>query len=231
MSRALASRKALIVAAVVALIALIAALVGAYMALDARAEANEIRTSRAATYERQTDAVNLATKVMTNLMTIRQDTIAEDVDKIEADIDGDFASQFGPRRDSYESIVELNKVVAEGAVVAAGLENETTDGDGKTQYNIVMAVDQQIQNQPADESEDSGASDEGNTEDGPENSGDDAENGEDSENSEGSGDDAAASEDPTATAGDPNAHTYRVRVVVTPNDDGVLKVTGVNFIP
>lgn len=221
MSRALASRKALIVAAVVALIALIAALVGAYMALDARAEANEIRTSRAATYERQTDAVNLATKVMTNLMTIRQDTIAEDVDKIEADIDGDFASQFSPRRDSYESIVELNKVVAEGSVVAAGLENQTTDGDGKTQYNIVMAVDQQIQNQPGGDSDGADKDDKGDEDD----------KSDDAAKDTGTGDDAAAENDPTASAGDPNAHTYRVRVVVTPNDDGVLKVTGVNFIP
>lgn len=212
MSRALASRKALIVAAVVALIALIVALVGAYVALDARAEANEVRTSRAATYEQQSEAVDLATKVMTNLMTIRQDTIAEDVDKIEADIDGDFASQFSPRRDSYESIVELNKVVAEGSVVAAGLENETTDDDGTTQYNVVMAVDQQIQNQPAGEDDDE-------TED------DDADDEKSDDN------DAAAEDDPTATPGNPNAHTYRVRVTVTPNDDGVLKVTGVNFIP
>ena len=224
MSRALASRKALIAAAAVALIALIVALVGAYMALDAGAEANEIRTTRAATYEQQTDAVNLATKVMTNLMTIRQDTIAEDVDKIEADIDGDFASQFSPRRDSYESIVELNKVVAEGSVVAAGLENQTTDDDGKTQYNIVMAVDQQIQNQPADDSGDAKKDDKGDEGDKAKKSGDAA--GEKS-----SGEDAAAKDDPTASSGDPNAHTYRVRVVVTPNDDGVLKVTGVNFIP
>ena len=224
MSRALASRKALIAAAAVALIALIVALVGAYMALDARAEANEIRTTRAATYEQQTDAVNLATKVMTNLMTIRQDTIADDVDKIEADIDGDFASQFSPRRDSYESIVELNKVVAEGSVVAAGLENQTTDDDGKTQYNIVMAVDQQIQNQPADDSGDAKKDDKGDEGDKAKKSGDAA--GEKS-----SGEDAAAKDDPTASSGDPNAHTYRVRVVVTPNDDGVLKVTGVNFIP
>lgn len=224
MSRALASRKALIAAAVVALIALIVALVGAYMALDARAEANEIRTTRAATYEQQTDAVNLATKVMTNLMTIRQDTIAEDVDKIEADIDGDFASQFSPRRDSYESIVELNKVVAEGTVVAAGLENQTTDDDGKTQYNIVMAVDQQIQNQPADDSGDAKKDDKGDKDDQAKKSGDAA-------GDKSSGDAAAAKDDPTASPGDPNAHTYRVRVVVTPNDDGVLKVTGVNFIP
>lgn len=224
MSRALASRKALIAAAVVALIALIVALVGAYMALDARAEANEIRTTRAATYEQQTDAVNLATKVMTNLMTIRQDTIADDVDKIEADIDGDFASQFSPRRDSYESIVELNKVVAEGSVVAAGLENQTTDDDGKTQYNIVMAVDQQIQNQPADDSDDAKKDDKGDKDDKAKKSGDAA-------GDKSSGDDAAAKDDPTASSGDPNAHTYRVRVVVTPNDDGVLKVTGVNFIP
>lgn len=221
MSRALASRKALIAAAVVALIALIVALVGAYMALDARAEANEIRTTRAATYEQQTDAVNLATKVMTNLMTIRQDTIADDVDKIEADIDGDFASQFSPRRDSYESIVELNKVVAEGSVVAAGLENQTTDDDGKTQYNIVMAVDQQIQNQPADDSGDAKKDDK---DDKSKKSGDAA-------GDKSSGDNAAAKDDPTASSGDPDAHTYRVRVVVTPNDDGVLKVTGVNFIP
>ena len=224
MSRALASHKALIAAAVVALIALIVALVGAYMALDARAEANEIRTTRAATYEQQTDAVNLATKVMTNLMTIRQDTIADDVDKIEADIDGDFASQFSPRRDSYESIVELNKVVAEGSVVAAGLENQTTDDDGKTQYNIVMAVDQQIQNQPADDSGDAKKDDKGDKDDQAKKSGDAA-------GDKSSGDDAAAKDDPTASSGDPNAHTYRVRVVVTPNDDGVLKVTGVNFIP
>ena len=221
MSRALASRKALIVAAAVALVALVVALVGAYMALDARAEANEIRTTRAATYEQQTDAVNLATKVMTNLMTIRQDTIAEDVDKIEADIDGDFASQFSPRRDSYESIVELNKVVAEGSVVAAGLENQTTDGDGKTQYNIVMAVDQQIQNQPGGDSDGADKDDKGDEDD----------KSDDAAKDTGTGDDAAAENDPTASAGDPNAHTYRVRVVVTPNDDGVLKVTGVNFIP
>lgn len=221
MSRALASRKALIVAAAVALVALVVALVGAYMALDARAEANEVRTTRAATYEQQTDAVNLATKVMTNLMTIRQDTIAEDVDKIEADIDGDFASQFSPRRDSYESIVELNKVVAEGSVVAAGLENQTTDGDGKTQYNIVMAVDQQIQNQPGGDSDGADKDDKGDEDDKSDDAGKDT----------GTGDDAAAENDPTASAGDPNAHTYRVRVVVTPNDDGVLKVTGVNFIP
>lgn len=214
MSRALASRKALIVAVILALITLVAALVGAYMALDARAEANDIRTSRAATYEKQADAVGLAEKVMTNLMTIRQETIGEDVDRIEADIDGDFASQFSPRRDSYESVVELNKVVAEGTVVAAGLENQTTDDDGKIQYNVVMAVDQKIQNQPADE----------------ENSG--AEKESDSKNAKDSKDAADADEeDPTAKAGDPNAHTYRVRVVVTPNDDGVLKVTGVNFIP
>ena len=221
MSRALASRKALIVAAAVALVALVVALVGAYMALDARAEANEVRTTRAATYEQQTDAVNLATKVMTNLMTIRQDTIAEDVDKIEADIDGDFASQFSPRRDSYESIVELNKVVAEGSVVAAGLENQTTDGDGKTQYNIVMAVDQQIQNQPGGDSDGADKDDKGDEDD----------KSDDAAKDTGTGDDAAVENDPTASAGDPNAHTYRVRVVVTPNDDGVLKVTGVNFIP
>ena len=219
MSRALASRKALLVAVVIALISLVVALIGAYMALDARAEANEVRTSRAATYERQGDAVDLAEKVMTNLMTIRQETVAEDVDKIEADIDGDFASQFSPRRDSYESVVELNKVVADGSVVAAGLENQTTDDEGKVQYNIIMAVDQKIQNQPsADDDKDTG--DSGETSDAKKS---DAKKSEDS--------DSADEVDPTAKAGDPSSHTYRVRVVVTPNDDGVLKVTGVNFIP
>lgn len=219
MSRALASRKALLVAVVIAVISLVVALIGAYMALDARAEANEVRTSRAATYERQGDAVDLAEKVMTNLMTIRQETVAEDVDKIEADIDGDFASQFSPRRDSYESVVELNKVVADGSVVAAGLENQTTDDEGKVQYNIIMAVDQKIQNQPsADDDKDTG--DSGETSDAKKS---DAKKSEDS--------DSADEVDPTAKAGDPSSHTYRVRVVVTPNDDGVLKVTGVNFIP
>lgn len=219
MSRALASRKALLVAVIIALISLVVALIGAYMALDARAEANEVRTSRAATYERQGDAVDLAEKVMTNLMTIRQETVAEDVDKIEADIDGDFASQFSPRRDSYESVVELNKVVADGSVVAAGLENQTTDDEGKVQYNIIMAVDQKIQNQPsADDDKDTG--DSGETSDAKKS---DAKKSEDS--------DSADEVDPTAKAGDPSSHTYRVRVVVTPNDDGVLKVTGVNFIP
>lgn len=226
MSRALSTRAALIVAAVLALVALVFAGVGAGMAINAHNDASDIRSSRASTYERQQNAVDLANTVMTKLMTIRQDTVKDDVAAIEADIDGDFASQFGPRTDSYESIVQLNKIVAEGSVVASGLENETTDDKGKTQYNVVMAVDQQIRNQPGDaaQSDDTKAGDTKT---------DDTKASAATSTSKAPSTSPAPTDtkDPTQSGTDPQKHTYRVRVVVTPNDDGDLKVTGVNFIP
>ncbi|GEM_PF-4395513 len=206
----------LVVAAVLALIALVFAGFGAGFAINEHNKASDIRSSRASTYEQQQNAVDFADKVMTKLMTIRQDTVKDDVAAIEADIDGDFASQFSPRTDSYESIVELNKIVAEGSVVASGLENESTDDQGKTQYNVVMAVDQQIQNQPGDAAK----------------AGDKSAAPSTSKKAPASSSAAPSSEKAAApSSGDGEKHTYRVRVTVTPNDDGDLKVTGVNFIP
>lgn len=239
MARARSSRTALVITALLTAVALAAAVVGVWMFIDKRAEANDIRSERSTVRVQQQEAVDFATKVMTNLMTIRQDTLQQDVDRLVADIGGDFAGQFNPRRDSYQAVVELNKIVAEGSVVAAGLETQTTDETGHTQYIVVMAVDQSIQNNATPIGPDGSAApttaatptaaptsaatttpkdDVTST-----TTGNDAPSGGATPNSP---------PDPgQAEPGKPENHTYRVRVTVSKQDDGTLKVTGVDFIP
>lgn len=112
---------------------------------------------------------------MTKLMTIRQETLSEDVDEIVGLIEGDFSEQFAPRRDSYEDVVTTTKVVADGIVSAAAVESAYPD-----KAEVIMAIDQSIGNPKAEEDQE---------------------------------------------------RQYRVRVTVNRHDDGVMKVSGVNFIP
>lgn len=78
---------------------------------------------------------------MTKLMTIRQETLTEDVDEIIELIDGDFSEQFAPRRDSYEDVVTTTNVVADGVVSAAAVEHSYPD-----RAEVIMAIDQTIGN-------------------------------------------------------------------------------------
>lgn len=232
MTNARSSRTALIIMTIITVVALVGATVGVVMFFSKRAEANSIRADRATVRVQQQEAVDFAKKVMTNLMTIRQETLQQDVDNLVADIGGDFAGQFTPRRDSYEAVVELNKIVAEGTVMAAGLETQTTDDAGKTQYLVILAVDQSIQNNATPSG--AGAEDPSSTpattsRPAPTPSSTAPSSTAPSSTAPSSGDPAL---DPgTAEPGKPEAHTYRVRVTVSKEDEGSLKVTGVDFIP
>lgn len=170
-----AGRTGLIVAAVVAAVSLVAALVATGLWLTERGEAASIRADRAAATELDEAYRDYATEVMTHLMTIRQETLTEDVDRIVGMIEGDFSEQFAPRRDSYEEVVKTTDVVADGVVSAAAVENSYPE-----YADVIMAIDQTIGNPKSEEDQD---------------------------------------------------RQYRVRVTVNRHDDGVMKVSGVNFIP
>ncbi len=164
-----------VVATVIAVLALIAALVAGGLWLSERGKADSVRAERASATELDANYRDFAKGVMTDLMTIRQDTLKEDVDKIVGKIEGDFSEQFAPRRDSYEEVVKTTKVAAEGTVSAAAVE--TSDPE---QAQVIMAIDQTIANPRSKDGED---------------------------------------------------RQYRIRVTVNRHDDGVMKVSGVNFIP
>lgn len=130
-------------------VALVAAIVMTSLWLVERGAAGETRTERAVAAELDQQYVDKASEVMTWLMTIRQDTLEEDVDRITANIEGDFESQFAPRQDSYREVIELSEVVADGSIIAAAVEERHPD-----RADVVMAVDQTIGNEQTDEPQD-----------------------------------------------------------------------------
>lgn len=139
----------LTVMAVIASLCLIAALVAGGLWLSERGEADSVRAERASAAELDTAYRDFATQVMTHLMTIRQDTLKDDVDRIVGEIEGDFSEQFAPRRDSYEEVVKTTKVAAEGSVTAAAVEK--ADGE---QGQVIMAIDQTIANPRSEDGQD-----------------------------------------------------------------------------
>lgn len=168
-------RIGLTVVTVIAACSLIAALIAGGLWWSERGEADSVRSERASAAELDTAYTEFATEVMTHLMTIRQDTLKDDVDRIVGEIEGDFSEQFAPRRDSYEEVVKTTKVAAEGTVGAAAVEKADEE-----QAQVIMAIDQTIANPRSEEGQD---------------------------------------------------RQYRIRVTVNRHDDGVLKVSGVDFIP
>ena len=139
---------------------LVAAIVATGLWVSERTSAASVRADRASVAELDGAYRDFATDVMTKLMTIRQETLTEDVDEIVGLIEGDFSEQFAPRRDSYEDVVTSTNVVADGVVSAAAVEHSYPD-----------------------------------------------------------------------RAEDNQERQYRVRVTVNRHEDGVMKVSGVNFIP
>lgn len=131
---------------VVAVLALIATLVATGLWLTERGKAASISADRASATELDTAYRDFATDVMTHLMTIRQETLDEDVDRIVGLIEGDFSEQFTPRRDSYEEVVKSTKVIADGVVSAAAVEKSYPD-----HADVIMAIDQTIGNPKATE--------------------------------------------------------------------------------
>lgn len=168
-------RTGLIVVSLIAALCLVAAVVAAGLWVSERNEAATVRADRASAAELDASYRDFATDVMTKLMTIRQETLSEDVDEIVGLIEGDFSEQFAPRRDSYEDVVTTTNVVADGAVSAAAVEHSYPD-----RAEVIMAIDQTIGNPKSEEGQD---------------------------------------------------RQYRVRVTVNRHDDGLMKVSGVNFIP
>lgn len=147
--RADGGRTWLIVASVVAAVSLVAALVATGLWASERGEASSIRADRASASELDASYRDFATDVMTRLMTIRQETLTEDVDQIVGMIEGDFSEQFAPRRDSYEDVVTTTDVVADGTVSAAAVENSYPD-----RAEVIMAIDQTIGNPKSKEDQD-----------------------------------------------------------------------------
>ncbi|HIW68639.1 MAG TPA: hypothetical protein H9878_11010, partial [Candidatus Dietzia merdigallinarum] len=107
-------RTGLIVVSLIAALCLVAAVVAAGLWVSERNEAATVRADRASAAELDASYRDFATDVMTKLMTIRQETLSEDVDEIVGLIEGDFSEQFAPRRDSYEDVVTTTNVVADG---------------------------------------------------------------------------------------------------------------------
>ena len=142
-------RRGLTVVAVVAALALVAAVVATGLWLSERGKAATVRADRASAAELDTAYRDFATEVMTHLMTIRQDTLKEDVDRIVGMIEGDFSEQFAPRRDSYEEVVKTTKVVADGVVSAAAVEKSYAD-----HADVIMAIDKTIGNPKSKEDQD-----------------------------------------------------------------------------
>ena len=168
-------RTGLIVVSLIAALCLVAAVVAAGLWVSERNEAATVRADRASAAELDASYRDFATDVMTKLMTIRQETLSEDVDENVGLIEGDFTEQFAPRRDSYEDVVTTTNVVADGAVSAAAVEHSYPD-----RAEVIMAIDQTIGNPKSEEGQD---------------------------------------------------RQYRVRVPVNRQDDGLMKVSGVNIIP
>lgn len=142
-------RTGLIVAAVITAVLLVAALVSGFLWLDKRGDAQSVRADRASAIELDAAYTDFATTVMTKLMTIKQETLSEDVDEIVGLIEGDFSEQFAPRRDSYEEVVKTTDVVAEGVVSAAAVEHLYPD-----RAEVIMAIDQTIGNPKSDKDQD-----------------------------------------------------------------------------
>lgn len=174
-SRSGGATRGLVIVAIAAVVSLIAAVVMSSLWLSERGEAASVRADRASATELDVAYRNCATDVLTRLMTIRQDTLQEDVDTIIGMIEGDFEEQFAPRRDSYEEVVTTTKVAADGVVSAAAVEKSSPE-----QAEVIMAIDQTIGNPRSKEDQE---------------------------------------------------RQYRIRVTVNRHDDGVMRVSGVNFIP
>ncbi|MFD2394490.1 hypothetical protein ACFSSF_12880 [Dietzia aerolata] len=89
-------RTGLTVAAVIAAVCLVAAIVATGLWVSERTGAASVRADRASAAELDASYRDFATTVMTKLMTIRQETLSEDVDEIVGLIEGDFSEQFAP---------------------------------------------------------------------------------------------------------------------------------------
>ena len=123
-------RAGLITAAVIAAICLVLALVATGLWLGERHQASDVRADRASQAELDAAYQDTAVNVMTKLMTIRQETLSEDVDEIVGLIEGDFSEQFAPRRDSYEDVVTTTTFVADGVVSPEDLDKTVAAGLG-----------------------------------------------------------------------------------------------------
>nr|WP_187702102.1 MULTISPECIES: hypothetical protein [unclassified Dietzia] len=139
----------MVVASVITALCLVAALVASGLWLTERGQAASIRADRASASELDGSYRDFATDVMTRLMTIRQETLTEDVDRIVDMIEGDFSEQFTPRRDSYEEVVKTTAVVADGVVSAAAVEHSYPE-----RAEVIMAIDQTIGNPRSQEDQD-----------------------------------------------------------------------------
>ncbi|MFN3600433.1 MAG: hypothetical protein ACK4UY_03475 [Dietzia sp.] len=144
-----AGRGGLTPLAVIAALSLLAALVTGGLWLSEQGKAASVRADRASATELDLAYRDFATEVMTHLMTIRQETLSEDVDRIVGMIEGDFSEQFAPRRDSYEEVVQTTEVVADGVVSAAAVERSYPD-----HADVIMAIDQTIGNPASQEDQD-----------------------------------------------------------------------------
>lgn len=142
-------RTKLTVAAVIAALLLVAALVMSVLWLSERGEAGSIRAERASAVELDNSYRDYATDVLTRLMTIRQETLKDDVDTIIGMIEGDFKEQFAPRRESYEDVVKTTKVAADGVVSASAVESSSPET-----AEVIMAIDQTIGNPRSEEEQD-----------------------------------------------------------------------------
>lgn len=136
-----AGRLTVVLLAVLTACALVAACVMGGLWLNERGRAGELRAERASAAELDGQYRDFATQVLTHLMTIRQETLPQDVDRIVGEIEGDFAQQFSPRKDSYKDVVKSTKIVADGAVTAAAVEKNEPD-----HADVIMAIDQSIAN-------------------------------------------------------------------------------------
>lgn len=91
--------------------------------------------------ERRGEYVQTARQAILNLTTIRADSAKADIDRILSVASGQFKNEFDGRVDPFMNIVQQAKVVSNGEIVDAALENDSDDS-----ATVLVAAKQSLTN-------------------------------------------------------------------------------------
>ncbi len=91
--------------------------------------------------DRRAEYVQTARQAVLNLTTIRADSAKEDIDRILSLASGQFKSEFDGRVDPFMSIVQQAKVVSNGEIVEAAVQD-----DDENQGTVLVAAKQTLTN-------------------------------------------------------------------------------------
>ncbi|MFF3574404.1 hypothetical protein ACFYXQ_42310 [Nocardia jiangxiensis] len=122
------------VAAVVAVVSLLALVGGGGVYFYHQSHADALASQR-------TEYLQTAKEAILNLTNIKDDTAAQDIDRVLSVASGDLKAEYTQRKDAYAQVVKEAKVKASGEVIEAAIESQNDDS-----AKVLIAAKQTLTN-------------------------------------------------------------------------------------